>query len=264
MSPWVGFYNDIWRLRVRGGVHYRINPQFTRLYYHVQWICYHLDPRYSGEVKSYIREGQAKAPSNPVFDYLQASVMQREDDLTGAVRCIDKGNGKGIMRLYATYREPADQWQWPEISIICHTGKMLAKDESVPNEVLISVLKMGDKILNCEPSDSTKMLQAIDLMQSACRVLLKKAREDRDVRLEKVCTELSDRLHSLTIAINRTYAHRSPSSGDSQAWVVGRTAGNSNRRLRNDAMLLFRERQAEWADKLRREHPFSNLIGELK
>lgn len=260
VSPWTSFYHDIRRVQTGNNAYYKTGPNQTDLYYIVHWACYCIRQRNYPDAFAQTRDGIFKAPDNPVFNYLEAAANSSKGDISSALKAIDSGNNKGKLLLYTSEREPPDQWEWPEINIICYTGKRLAVNNGNSKPALITILKMGQNVLECEPADLTQILQGIDLQQLAAKELLKLAKKDRDTPLEKICIELLRETHGLAIAIHRSLSDTGTGRPDTQALIVGRTAGNTNRRLRDTSILLYRERQAEQVDRLRKQFLKNNLL----
>lgn len=254
IDPWAGPMREVRQLQHNGPRFYKVNDKSTRLYNLTKQAFFATKKEHSSEAREAIRLGRDLDPRNPVFDYLEASLLWAEGDRKGALKEMDSGNTGGVLRAYSTDQTSPDRWQWPEIDQIKNVGTEIAEDPNSSKAELISVLRLGHKIVWSEPSDFRRLLQGAALRKHAAERLLPIAKEEGNRRLEKLCEELIQENAALRTAAKRRLAKDDPFLAGSRAWIVSRALDKHDPEFRYAAMLLIREKQAEWGIEFRKKY----------
>lgn len=245
---------EVKRLQAEGPRYYKLTAKNDQLYSLTKEAFYAIRRGEPDKAWEQVRLGRELDQHNPVFDYLEASMLWAKGDRKGCVKTIDTGNARGVLRAYATTLESPNMWQWPEIDQIKNVGMEIVGDPHSTKDELISVLKLGHKIAFSSPSDFRRLMQGSTLRKRAAQRLLPIAKEEGNTRLEKLCEELISESVRLRAEAKRRLAEDDSFRTGSQAWVVSRALDEHNIEFRRAAMLLMREKQAEWGTEFRSKH----------
>lgn len=262
LNPWTGPLREVQRLQSEGPRFYKADKNSSKLYDLTKQAFYAIKRGQPDQAWQLIQAGRKLDQRSPVFDYLEASVQWTKGDREAALRAIDTGNAGSMLRAYATYEVSPDRWQWPEIDQIKNVGTEILDDPHSSRAELTSVLRLGHKIVWSAPPDFRRLLQGAELRRHAAQRLLPIAKEEGNTRLAKLCEELIRESVQLKISAKRRLAEDDQFLDGSRAWVVGRALDKHDPEFRYAAMLLVKEKQAEWGREFRDQHmQIKNLKG---
>ena len=254
LNPWAVSVWDIKQLEKSGPKYYHSDKSASTQYEHVQQACCAIGQNLLDQAILEIRAGCSADPDNPLFDYLEATVAYRKKNLPLALGFINLGNSKGILHGYTTASLPPDRWQWPEISLIAYTGKRIIRDPSADKDALVSALKMGQKLIWREPQDMSSLMLGLELRDCAAKKLMELAQKN-GVKLDaKLYRDLLAESRLLYRAIRKQMFVDSLFHEDSRAWIIGKALQDEDRKFRDTAMLLYLEKQAGKADRMREKN----------
>ncbi len=261
-SPWAYSVKDIKRLERSGPVYYKIDKSSSLLYDRLDNIYAAIKSGEPARALSEIGNGRADDPRNAIFDYLQAVVYSESGDNRTALKYIAAGNARRKMLLYANGNIAPERWQWPQFDLIRYVGKRIVRDPASDREDLLVVLQMGQQMMWSNPPDLVRLLQALEVRQSAARRLKLIGEKEGDRALVEMCLEIAEEGQRFRRAAGRMLAQSEELNEDTRAWVIGRAIRGGDERFRRAAMLLYMEKQAERADNLRRQMLRKNVLEE--
>ncbi len=254
-SPWAGSLLEIRRFEREGSRYYKGDGQSGDLHARMRSATSAIRQRRYEQAARDVQVARKLDPRNPLLDYLSASIAYRQHRLPEALKMIEAGNRKGTLRIYVSGHASPDSWYWPETRLVAYLARNLLRDMPTNRRVLGLSLGMAEKLIWSEPPDAFRLLQAVELRQTAAKHLKAIALKEGDARLVKLCDRLIDEATRARYAEERHVVDMQKAlTEESRAWVMTRAIGQRAPGSQRTLMLYVLEKRAQWADQLRRKY----------
>ncbi len=287
-DPWVSTALEIRRVEVAGSKYLLASPPgFDE---HLRNASAALRQGQPDKARSEIEAARNSDPSNPIFDYMRAMVSLRvrgfgrgrfrfdryrpkanetyrfrrdrfssispdvtDADRATALRFINAGNAKGVLRFYATRERTGGGWVSPSTFGVTSLARAIARDPRGSRQMLVSSLGLIQKIMWSDPSSPSVLGDTAESRDATARRLLAISRTEGDARLASICNSLMEEDRQVRDAVSKA-GRRSPGfDSDTRTYVLGTALRDRDENFSNAATLLGFDKQAEWAAQERRE-----------
>lgn len=254
-SPWAGSVLEIRRFEREGPQYYKADGTSADLDARVRTATAAIRQRQYDRATDGLQIARRLDPRNPLLDYLSAAIAYRQHRVPEALELIAAGNRKGTLRVYVNSHAAPDSWYWPETRVVAYLARNLLRDMPTDRRVLDLLLAMSEKLIWSEPPDAFRLLQAVELRQTAAKHLKAIAVKEGDTRLAKLCDRLIEEATRVRYAEERhVVGMQKALTEESRAWVMARAVGHDAPGSRRLLMLYMLEKRAQWADQLRRNY----------
>jgi|GEM_PF-5590938 len=198
----------------------------------------------------HINKATAMDPGNSLFSYMRAALCFKSDDYTHMWRYLKAGSDLGKVRLYSSQYIPPESWMHPEISMLRHMATTMAK--SIPTEQeLWELVRMGDAIARCEPADVDTFSTGLAIRDAASRRIRELAEMDGNIRITKLCDNLSKEKMEAYNNYEEVMASVSLRRVSIPTLLMAMASYRRNPRVRESLLVNALERQSEAVTDLR-------------